>query len=646
MSKHRGVVSISLMAVLAGCSDPPEPPKETGPVLSDTPLWTIEAPASLRQSCFGTSIALGDVNGDGQQDLVVAAPPCTMMKGKGSLAIYAGTGNAFAAEPVVAEVDWLNPNPNLNGRNSVVSIGNVNGDRFADILVRSVAAGTSIFAGGEDLAAVLRTPFFRVPYVGTQYGGFLSDLDGDGIDELVHTQGSTRVTTVYRATPSADAPFTASRVLTGSLARVIPVGDMNGDGAKDLLLGTAEGSALHLGCKKEDPGVCEGGLSVTPSWTASQAITGFIPDQNGDGHPEAVVTSLGRVDVHLFQPAGGISSAPIWSVLGDPAFPGLGGPLLYPGDLDKDGGETEFLLAAAGRLYAFFPAPAISAELRPGWAWPVSDALGQGFDGYVRYAAVRAGDLNGDGYADLIAGLAPPPDQLAPATTPRPGKIVALGGGKIPQPAPRPILKAAASCGLAGAEGKPDLTVDGDVIARTVSVDQRNFAPTACEVTERCVGAPGDRKLLRFSAAIANLGTGRVRIPPFEERPDLYEYDACHRHEHLIGFASYELIDSKNAVVSVGRKQGFYLTDITPLCGDAGPAYVAEDNAQTISPGWADVYTADYACQWLDITDVADGEYTLRVGVNANNLVEEQNGHPNSVDVRIKIAGGAAEVVR
>jgi hypothetical protein len=652
MKLSRVCVSTALAVVLGGCPTPPpkqnpNPPEDPGPFLSDTPLWTLEAPESLRWSCYGSSVALGDVNGDGKQDLVVAAPPCSSMTGKGSLVLYAGNGSSFSATPIIAELDWQNPNPAVSGRASVVSIGNVNGDGFADILVRSQAAGTLVFAGQADLGAVLQAPLFRVPFTGVHYAGFLSDLDGDGLDDLVITHASSRRTNIYRATPAADAPFTLVRTFSDLAVRTVRVGDLNGDGTGELLRVTTAGSRLFSGCKAEEPGVCEGGLSVSPFWTAPESLMALFPDQNGDGLPEAVLGYQSKVAVHLLQPEGGISPAPIWSIFADPAYPGFALPaaLSQVGDLDKDNKETEFLLSAYGRLYAFFPKQGLSAEVRPDWAWPKSNSVGPGFPGLVSYAAARAGDLNGDGYADFVAGLAPPVDQLTPATPLRPGRVVAYGGGKVPPLETAPFLRLPASCGLSADGGKPDVTVDADVISRSVYIEQRHFPETACEVVERCVGAPGDRRLLRFSVSIPNLGSGAVTIPSYETNQELYEFDECHQHPHLVGFASYELVDTGNAVVTVGRKQGFFLVDLVPYCGDARPPAPYDPNAQGISPGWADVYAGDYPCQWLDITDVPDGTYALRIGVDKNDLIDEEDVHPNSTDVRVRISGTTVEVV-
>ncbi|MCA9697946.1 MAG: hypothetical protein KC431_10515, partial [Myxococcales bacterium] len=37
---------------------------------------------------------------------------------------------------------------------------------------------------------------------------------------------------------------------------------------------------------------------------------------------------------------------------------------------------------------------------------------------------------------------------------------------------------------------------------------------------------------------------------------------------------------------------------------------------QGLSLGWSDTYGAALDCQWIDVTDVAPGDYTLRMEVN------------------------------
>jgi hypothetical protein len=63
-----------------------------------------------------------------------------------------------------------------------------------------------------------------------------------------------------------------------------------------------------------------------------------------------------------------------------------------------------------------------------------------------------------------------------------------------------------------------------------------------------------------------------------------------------------------------------------------------------MTPGWADIYTADLPCQWLDITDVPDGTYSLSVGVDLNNLIDENDVLPNTAAVDVHIQGTTVKV--
>jgi hypothetical protein len=63
-------------------------------------------------------------------------------------------------------------------------------------------------------------------------------------------------------------------------------------------------------------------------------------------------------------------------------------------------------------------------------------------------------------------------------------------------------------------------------------------------------------------------------------------------------------------------------------------------------PGWADVYVADDDCQWLDITDVLDGTYTLYVGADDSDVVDEEGSEPNAATVTVKLQGDTWQVVR
>ena len=163
----------------------------------------------------------------------------------------------------------------------------------------------------------------------------------------------------------------------------------------------------------------------------------------------------------------------------------------------------------------------------------------------------------------------------------------------------------------------PDLTLIGAQMDGTVGTVEMAFAPDACEVIERCVDGPGPRRLLVFDAVTANIGTADIVIglpPPAGVSDDRFAWSPCHLHHHVRGYAAYELRDASGVVVG-GRKQAFCLQDTQQLrAGWPSRGYFCSD--QGLSAGWADVYSRNLPCQWIDVTDVAPGTYTLAVRVN------------------------------
>jgi Lysyl oxidase len=163
----------------------------------------------------------------------------------------------------------------------------------------------------------------------------------------------------------------------------------------------------------------------------------------------------------------------------------------------------------------------------------------------------------------------------------------------------------------------PDLAVVPAQMTGTETIQVANFDETSCEVVEGCVDAVGERRLLAFSAVTANLGTGSLDlgpVPPDGVSSGIFVWSPCHMHHHVIGFASFELLDQTGSLVINGRKQAFCLEDDEQLT----PGHPREFDClvQGISVGWADVYAADIPCEWIDVTGVPSGTYTVRVAID------------------------------
>jgi len=164
----------------------------------------------------------------------------------------------------------------------------------------------------------------------------------------------------------------------------------------------------------------------------------------------------------------------------------------------------------------------------------------------------------------------------------------------------------------------------------TEDVDER-----PCAVQEGHITA-GTHRLLRFNTQTRNIGTQDLVLGNPEGDPR-FEYFECHRHYHFNGFASYELLDQNNQPVALGRKVSFCLLDgirwdpKSPLQGKY------HCNNQGIQAGWADVYDAGLDGQWVDITGVPPGTYTLRITMNPDQVIEETDYTNNSASTQVVI---------
>ncbi|HVF75724.1 MAG TPA: lysyl oxidase family protein [Acidimicrobiales bacterium] len=129
-----------------------------------------------------------------------------------------------------------------------------------------------------------------------------------------------------------------------------------------------------------------------------------------------------------------------------------------------------------------------------------------------------------------------------------------------------------------------------------------------------------------------------------------------HTHFHYEDFADYELRRftrrglpdfSRRGLIAVSEKVSFCLIDSTAVRPDASPVRfynVCNPVRQGISPGYADIYSADLEGQNFRLPGIADGDYALVVTMDPSNRLHESNDRNNRVVVRIRISEGARAV--
>ena len=91
------------------------------------------------------------------------------------------------------------------------------------------------------------------------------------------------------------------------------------------------------------------------------------------------------------------------------------------------------------------------------------------------------------------------------------------------------------------------------------------------------------------------------------------------------------------ANVLVGRKVGFCIEDVARWSPTAPSRlkYTCSNNG--LQAGWADVYSQNLDCQFIDITGVPSGNYYLQMTVNPDALLTEADLGNNTALVPVNI---------
>ena len=269
--------------------------------------------------------------------------------------------------------------------------------------------------------------------------GTAGDVNGDGYDDLIvgapyYDVGRTNEGRIFVYYGSVSGPSTTAGWTVESNQSfaylgisVSTAGDVNGDGYDDVIAGahyysngqTKEGRAfVYHGSAS--------GLSTTPNWFAegNQALAyfgyaaGSAGDVNGDGYDDVIVgaygydneqTDEGRVYV-FYGSAGGLGSTS-WTAESDQNNARLGISAGTAGDVNGDGYDD--VIAGAyyydngqtdeGKVFAWYGGPGgLGANGTPANAdW---SAESDQASAYLGMSVSTAGDVNGDGYDDVIIG--------------------------------------------------------------------------------------------------------------------------------------------------------------------------------------------------------------------------------------------------
>ena len=408
------------------------------------------------------------MNGDGRRDVLVGAPYCDNNGREDSGSAYIVFGQASATTVDLAELGQrgfrIDGAADDEAGDSVARAGDVNGDGRSDVVVGASGADSAYVVFGKadtqsvDLAS-LGSGGFRIggDGAGASVAG-AGDVNGDGRRDVLvgapfadknerRDSGSAYVVFGKADTQSVDLASLGSGGLRidgaaagdGAGASVAGAGDVNGDGRSDVLVGAwladnhgrrGSGSAYvvfgRANTKSVDlASLGSGGFRIDGAIDGDHVgeTAAGVGDVNGDGRPDVLVSANGRRDpgsaAYVVFGKADRRSVDLFS-LGQRGFL-IGGVVVNggvvavagAGDVNTDG-RPDVLVGAwladnhgrrnSGSAYVLF-----GKVYRRGVYLPLLGGDGFRIDGAAAYnyagsSVAGAGDVNGDGRADVLVG--------------------------------------------------------------------------------------------------------------------------------------------------------------------------------------------------------------------------------------------------
>ncbi|MCB9812496.1 FG-GAP repeat protein [Candidatus Nomurabacteria bacterium] len=390
-------------------------------------------------SNFGTSMTTGDWNGDGKTDLAVGASGYDNIGGEGRVYIFWSSSrpdNTAEADVI------LTGQSTINEFGHSLATGDFNADGTDDLVVGARGYGSSqgrvyTFYGGSLEGGVANTVADDIITGEASFNFFgqslaVGDFDADGRDDLAvganyYSVGSFtldgRAYIFYGDGSIPTTAGTADVTLTGEAANnnfgsSLTTGDYNADGTDDLAVGAyfwnnnATGRAyLFYGGSMVSENASGADVTLTGEATSNQfgwsLTTG---DYNADGTDDLAVgaysytTNTGRA--YLFYGGSMVSENASGAdiILTGETTNNRFGHSLITGDYNADG--TDDLAVGAyrynssqGRAYLFYGGSMVSENASGADVTLTGEATNNSFS-----YSLTTGDLNDDGKDDLLVG--------------------------------------------------------------------------------------------------------------------------------------------------------------------------------------------------------------------------------------------------
>lgn len=349
----------------------------------------------------GVSNGGPDVNGDGYADMAVGAYYSQTVE------IHLGS----ATGPTLTSSQVLNQAATYFGR-SLAWLGDVNGDGNPDLAVGSYT-NSRVYVYYGNGTGLPSTPTITLSNPSLNYFGIsvagAGDVNGDGYSDVIVGSSNSTTSTTMRAVlylgSATGLSSVAAATIYGTEAyagyELSGLGDVNGDGYGDVAVGSYSGS-MRVYYGRSTGLDLTGNTRLTGSASNFGASVAGLGDSDGDGYADLVVGSYTNSStyprVSVFRGSNsGISSTPAFSTIG--STPYFGNYVSGAGDVNGDG-FADLAASGSGGAYAmlYFGSMTGFSESRSTRLTPSASAASVG------PGLANVGDVNGDGFADVAVG--------------------------------------------------------------------------------------------------------------------------------------------------------------------------------------------------------------------------------------------------
>ncbi len=332
-----------------------------------------QASLNLAGSKQGQAVGFADVDGDGITDKLVGAPYASAISGQttGALLVYKGNTSGYSSIPYLV----LTGGDNFGY--SAAGLGDVDGDEIEDFAVGaihgdgtevSLSGNVTVFKGGSN-GQIIKTVSGEGPMdkFGVSVAG--GDLNADGITDLiVGAPFNTNDPALYQSgavcvflSASGSQAFTNPVKLYASstnksIGSVVASGDVNGDGAADLLFSASGKVLVYFGGSSFTPSIDSPNITIKSSASGFGKAIAVIGDIDGDAVQEIAIGAPGAAintgSVYIVKGSAtgtvNLDSAPATLMVridGGGIFNRFGASIAALNDIDADG-KRDFAVGA------------------------------------------------------------------------------------------------------------------------------------------------------------------------------------------------------------------------------------------------------------------------------------------------------------